>query len=365
MNKKNFLQKIKKEKTIIIIIGIILILAVISSAYIYRKYIITETLQQHNLTNKLNLVSTYGDSEAYHPKVLKFDDKWNGYKYWMSYTPYPKADDSKENPHIVASNNLIDWETPKGLINPLDERYNDGEPEQYDSDAHLVYNKDLDRLECYWRFVDDINNDVIIYRRCSNDGINFTEKEIFIKSNNRKEKDYVSPAIIYENGTYKMWYVDKKKVKYQETKDCKKWTNEVVVLIKYEDPKLRTWHLDVVHTQKGYEMLTVAYTDINKRGIMDLYYSCSSKEVEDWDIATKILSPKVGTKSWDNKGLYRSTMIMEDDTYIVFYSGISDKKNRGIGIAYGNDIKNLKRLNIKSLDEEKKFEELINEEERI
>ena len=44
----------------------------------------------YNSKNKLNIISTYGDNEAYHPKVLTFKEKWNGYKYWMVSTPYPK-----------------------------------------------------------------------------------------------------------------------------------------------------------------------------------------------------------------------------------------------------------------------------------
>ena len=156
----------------------------------------------YNCKYKLNIVSPYGDIEAYHPKVINFKDEWNGYKYWMSYTPYPNGDDSKENPCIVASNDLITWKEPAGLVNPIDERIDDGEPLQYNSDAHLVYNYDLDRLECYWRFVNDVQNEVIIYRRCTKDGVHFSDKEIIIREEDRKNKDYVSPAIEYENGIY-------------------------------------------------------------------------------------------------------------------------------------------------------------------
>ena len=48
----------------------------------------------NNSKYQLNIISEYGDNEAYHPKVLSFENDWNGYKYWMSYTPYPQGDDS-------------------------------------------------------------------------------------------------------------------------------------------------------------------------------------------------------------------------------------------------------------------------------
>ena len=164
--------------------------------------------QNYNSMYKLNIVSSYGDDEAYHPKVLAFDEQWNGYKYWMSYTPYPQGDDAKENPEIVASNDLLTWEVPNGLKNPLDEPEDTQAQKRYNSDSHIVYNTDLNRMECYWRYVDDIEDKVIIYRRTTKDGIKWTPKEITANSTSRKKKDYISPAIIYQNGIYKMWYVD-------------------------------------------------------------------------------------------------------------------------------------------------------------
>lgn len=49
--------------------------------------------------SKLDIISSYGDDQAFHPKVLNFEKPWNGYRYWMAYTPYPGADQRKENPH--------------------------------------------------------------------------------------------------------------------------------------------------------------------------------------------------------------------------------------------------------------------------
>lgn len=78
-----------------------------------------------NAPNKLSIIGPYGDDEAYHPKVLYFENGWNGYTYWLSYTPYPHADDTKEDPCIACSNDLETWVVPPGLINPLSRRDND------------------------------------------------------------------------------------------------------------------------------------------------------------------------------------------------------------------------------------------------
>lgn len=312
--------------------------------------------KSYNSKYQLNIITPYGDIEAYHPKVLNFKSKWNGYKYWMSYTPYPRGDASKENPCIVASNDLINWETPKELVNPLDERIDDGVEEQYNSDSHIVYNPDNDELECYWRFVDDVNNKCIIYRMKSSDGEHWTEKEITAYSNNRKRKDYISPAIIYEGKTYKMWYVDvNSKVRYATSIDGIKWTDEKEINITYEE-KIKTWHLDVIKTEKGYEMLTVAFENWKKHNDMSLYYTYSI-DGWNWEQAKTILEPTTKTGYWDNKGLYRSSFIFENGMYYVFYGGTSKSYNHGIGLVYGKDIYNLIKIDT-NFKNEKQVEEL-------
>ena len=139
----------KKKKIIILII----LLIIFALCFIPN--------QNYNSKYQMEIVGTYGDNESYHPKVLSFEQKWNGYKYWMAYTPYPQGDDSKENPHIAVSNDLINWNT---LIN-LDVPEETIPQIRYNSDAHIVYNNELDRLECYWRYVDDKEDKAIMYRR--------------------------------------------------------------------------------------------------------------------------------------------------------------------------------------------------------
>lgn len=98
-----------------------------------------------NAEGSLGLVSPYGDSQVTHPKLIDVGAAGlNGYRYWMSYTPYPYGDSSKENPCVAASNDLIEWVTPEGLNQPLDV------PEDnrgYNSDSHLVFDSDSNTLE--------------------------------------------------------------------------------------------------------------------------------------------------------------------------------------------------------------------------
>lgn len=304
-----------------------------------EKYI---TNNNSNSPTRLKLISKYGDNQAYHPKVLNFKEKWNGYKYWIAYSPYPYANSKYENPHIRVSNDLINWEELSPNINPLDEVKNTENGIRYNSDPHLVYNSDTNELECWWRYVDSKEYIIKIYRRKTKDGINWTLKEEIFTSK-RDKVDWISPAIIYEDGIYKIWYVYNTKVNYIESEDLKEFTEPRVINIDYEDG-VKTWHIDVIHTKKGYEMITVAFSDWRHRSVMNLYYTYSLDNIK-YENAKVILKPTTGTNYWDNSGLYRSSMIYENDKYYVFYSGQGTNNAKGIGLMSGKDIFNLKTVN--------------------
>lgn len=308
-----------------------------------KNYEYTENV--HNAAYKLDLNDGKTDMHATHPKVLNFKEKWNGYKYWLVYSPYPFANDKYENPWLVASNDLINWETPKGLKNPIEPTPKNYKHEYiYNSDPHIVYNEDTNKMELYFRFVDDTNDKVIIYRRTSTNGIDWTDKEAII-TDTRSKRDYMSPAIIYDKGIYKMWYVDHdKNVHYMESTDGYKYGEAKTLDLDYPIPKLQSWHVDAIKTEKGYELLTVAYRYHKDRNSMNLYYF-KSTDNEDYSKGIIVLRPSL--ISWDNKGIYRSTFIYENNTYYVFYSGISMGNERGVALSYGEHIENLIGSNIK------------------
>ena len=68
---------------------------------------------------KLNIPTPDGSGQCVHPSVVKMPNAWNGYIYWMAFTPFPNGDYTKENPCIVASNDGINWVVPTGVVNPL------------------------------------------------------------------------------------------------------------------------------------------------------------------------------------------------------------------------------------------------------
>ena len=296
----------------------------------------------------LNLKDERGRTQATHPKVLRFQKKWNGYRYWIAYTPYPYGNAIKENPCVMASNDLVKWNIISKKNIPLDKPPGKATKKRYNSDTHLVYINDTDTLELYWRYVDDIKGTVTIYKMTTKDGIKWSNKEIVLKDN-RKKNDYLSPAIIYENGKYMMWYINQNiKLQYTEYDTNKKiWTKPREIKIDYKNKKLKTWHIDVIKNENHYEAIMVAYEDWNNRKNMKLFYS-NSYDNYNWTSAKEILNSKKG-------GLYRISILHFNNNYYILYSEISKRGKRGIGIAYGTDINDLNGLHTKNINKFRKY----------
>jgi len=339
-----------KKENIISIIGIIILITgiIISGIKFFspkKGYTVTgvpvidsKHLKTFKNQEKLKLITPDNDNEAYHPKIVAFDQKWNGYKYWIAFTPYHGRNAMIENPVINFSNDLETWYTYE-KNEPLDVP-DISDDKHYNSDTHLLYNESEDQLELFWRYVNEEDNKMIIYKMTSKDGVHWTEKEEFLKSNNRKEKDYVSPAIILENGVYKVWYVAKKAVFYLEKKgDTISKPKQLNIV--YENG-YKTWHIDVAYNKEigKYEMVTVAYFDVEKREKMFVYYT-SSADNETWSTPVAILGPTNDGDDWNSQGLYRSSILYYNDKYYVFYSGHNAKYDIGVGLACATKITEL------------------------
>lgn len=296
-----------------------------------------------NASSELKIKNAYGNYIDYHPSALYFKDGWNGYRYWLAYTPYEQNNDYWENPHIAVSNDLTHWETPPGFTNPLEPVPADYERGQcYNSDTELVFNSDTGRLECWWRYYDRPNNSVSLKRKTTADGVHWSEKEDMLVSGDMKKYDFLSPALLYENGKYRLWsinLVSNYDIEYRESTDGKNWSAIQKIKVEYENPKYNHWHLDVIHTPKGYEMDISAFLKgTNDHNVMSLYYSYSPDNVT-YTKARVLLNPRRNTKNWDNKGIYRSSLLYADGKYYLFYSGINKGTGPvGIGLVSGNDV---------------------------
>lgn len=296
-----------------------------------------------NASKPLNLRNAYGNIYNYHPSVFYFEKGWNGYKYWCAYTPYSNSEDYWENPHIEVSNDLKNWSTPKGFSNPLEPVPENHLPYKvYNSDTELVYNTNTKQLECWWRFFDKPNNRTVLRRKTTKDGVQWSKTEDMLTGEMGK-CDFLSPALLYENGVYRMWSIDQNagySLDYRESKDGKNWKTVRSIKINYKDKKLRNWHIDLIHTAKGYEALISAFNPKSKEKYrhMDLYYVFSADNIS-YTTAEKIFSHSESGKAFDNMGLYRSSLLYANGKYYMFYSALNkDIGPAGIGLVSGKDI---------------------------
>ncbi|CAM3364667.1 hypothetical protein [Vagococcus fessus] len=312
-----------------------------------------------NSKERLFLPTAYGNIDLIHPSVILLDEPFNGYKFWMAATPYLKSDMSSENPHIYASNDGVTWDVPTGLVNPIDPK--PGQPKDrsiYNSDTHLIYNYEKNRLECFYR---EYNNKekikATIKLRTSTDGVHWSEESDIIKL-----PVGLSQAVVLEDGVYKMWYIDGNfDVCYIESVDgMKTWSEERIIPIEYKEKNVYSWHLDVQKNKDGsYGMLISSFKFENNKKVdlyntggarqeMGLYYG-SSKDNQNYSEFIKVLGPTTGTNNWDNRGLYRSCYVSKNDQVIVYYSGIRTDGGRGLGITVGKDMTHLKGVSFSDI----------------
>src|SRR5574344_906898 len=124
MKLKKQLLKIIYFLCLTVILFISMCSSSISKKYISIDNIKYETYPYKNIPkDKVNMwitIPTYDKSnETTHPKVLYFENGFNGYKYWMVSTPYPGNDAYLENPSIVVSNDGVNFIEPPGIKNPV------------------------------------------------------------------------------------------------------------------------------------------------------------------------------------------------------------------------------------------------------
>jgi len=202
------------------------------------------TMTAPNVAVAMTIIDSSCGLNMTHGKLMYFPSGWNGYKYWFCYTPYPS--EANENPSVQASNDLITWVEP--THNPIVPAPATG----YNSDPSFVYRQDLDRLEMWWRDVTVLSNP-IIQRVYTTDGVNWSASETCVSL-----RVYVSPCVFYENGRYILFGVSSGEIYCSESlTGLSDWSIPQKITVNWGT--LTAWHLDIIHTDLGYEMLISAY----------------------------------------------------------------------------------------------------------
>lgn len=279
-----------------------------------------------NATSPLNIETYDGGNEGLHPSCLYFKEGWNGYKFWFVFTPYKGMNDAIENPCMYVSQDGENFESLEGA-NPLDDITLPKEQE-YNSDPELVYNSDLNRIECWWRRVqrdkyptDDGKNREIIYRRFTYDGRTWSEKEVMLDLKNPFDETRlcISPALIYEDGIYRMWCSSAedfegkyRTINYYEMIDG----GMMELKSKHHLKKGTISHLDVIHENSKYWLIG---NEARIEGNPLKLYSFISPVNDEYKYEGVVLT-RGRRGRWDDRVTYRPSVVKVDNSLCLYYS---------------------------------------------
>lgn len=291
--------------------------------YEVRKAIVEKNALEFipNVAKSLNIPTSVPSSvtryeDVTHPNVLYFKNGWNGYKFWMAFTPYPMAVSMYENPSVVASNDNITWVEPaQNPIAPLEAGHT------FQSDPEILMNGN--KMELWYRATLNTAGelDTTFYRKTSTDGVNWTSREVMFKNNNKIDGEIVSQAILFEDGVYKMWFTRRGLTniytqEYAESSDGKTWTTRVLdIKMNHED--YHFWHGDVYKHDDGKIDMVIGCKSPTQPWAM--FYTYSYDNIT-FAPPMLLIKPALGTSYWDNQSLYKPSLEMVGNEYYLYYS---------------------------------------------
>ena len=275
-------------------------------------------------------IETYidGENQPTHPSVIDMGQEWNGFRYWMAYSPYPYADGAEENPCVCVSNDMYHWLTPDGLYNPI--AFNEETACDELKDPHIVYNDDLNSLEVW--YLGRINSTIksggtlLLFRKTSSDGVHWSEYEVM-----KELSGYLSPSIVYENGKYKLWAIQQSTsensgaLAYLESSDGKTWSNTAKCIFGDHPELQEIWHGAVSHDDKYRFVFIEASSKSNA-----ILYTESSDGLS-WQEPTKIVQKE---NFWE--GFYRPCILYSDNRYYCIYGVISQDNEWYLSMSTGD-----------------------------
>lgn len=280
-------------------------------------------------------IKTYfaGRNQPTHPNVIAFDTPWHGYRYYMGYTPYPYGNGFEENPCLAGSNDLIHWENPEGLRNPIATSEELACDELKDS--HLLYRGDLDRLEMWYlgRIESTMaeGGQLHCLRKVSKDGRSWSNYEVMYSFG---AFNLVSESVIY-NGEYLFWGIRHTKedtgLYFMRSSDGICWTEPE----KCEIPGADTtdmWHGTVIYQEGRYHFVWVGNSGA-ARGRVYYAHSMDGLRFSDPQV---IIENDAG---W--KFLYRPCLLKTRGQWYCYYGVIRCDNRWMISMSRGESLHNL------------------------
>ncbi len=271
-------------------------------------------------TDALQIKTHYaGKNQCTHPNVVVFPKPWNGYRYYMAFTPLPFGNGSEENPSVAASNDLIHWDNlpDKNAIRPIAWCEETACDEL--KDTHLLYRSDLDRIELW--YLGRINSCIqekgplYVFRKTSVDGKQWSEYEVMFSFDGF---NLASPSVLWNGKSYSFWGIrGNKGLHYCEVFDNHSHSPFQECRIPGVE-RTDIWHGSVEIIDGKYTFVWVG----NRKGTNEQIFYAESSDGLHFSDYQRILSNDSG---W--QFLYRPCLIKENDQFHLFY-GVITHENR-------------------------------------
>jgi len=263
-----------------------------------------------------------GDDSGYgtpHPDVLYFPAGEDGYKYWMYYEKGITGIDNEI--YLVRSNDGLNW-TEAGISNPILDNIT-GEEHIPDPDVIKVGST-------WYMFLGrGLGAAMQIYRLTSSDGKSWSDPQMVIDTGGAgawDEDGVLSPTVIYEDGTFYLWYTGEDAEYYQTglatstngidfTKDA---GNPVFSPEAGEWDSQAIWHIQVVKLQDHYRLYYNG--DDGSPWTYPIGLATSSDKTNWVRYSGNPIMTKLGT-GWEADRLYRMSVLQDISGNVVLKDG--------------------------------------------
>lgn len=278
------------------------------------------TFSKDGFYKELVFPNPYPDeiNQPVHTSIAKCDSLFNGFKYWIAFTPYPDYDSAFENPSVIATNNFEVFHEPSS--NPLVPAPRVG----YNADTHIVFNDDYTILYLLFRERGNgINNLKVMH---TEDGVTWTSPITILTGTSANKKDFASPSCWLSDGKWNIIYhnldADTPKPMYKIISDTSDIYGtystpvQVVIPLSPNGANLGWWHSFIAKVSDT-QLIGIVQDGLSLASPGNLYFIQSFDNGLTFDLCNRKITCQ--------DRFYRSTFFRELDSLIVFPSKFSGK----------------------------------------
>lgn len=284
-----------------------------------------------NARAPLRISTPDGSGQAVHPDVIHIPEGFAGYEYWFAFTPYPFGAAKLENPCVRASHDGLTWNLPPGAPDPVvpapdgfGRHHADTELAYWDNRLHLIF------------MTTTMGEARSIFSVASTtDGRSWTRPCVLLA-----DDWIVSPCLLANEGGWRLWYIQchareaKPRGRLLRRTGANLKSLGEAELCRLEIPGHTLWHIDIIETPSGYEGLATTFPHGADPTRTQLFHVASSDGLD-----FRLTSPRPllapSRFGWDNRFIYRSSFLLENGRYRIWYSAASWELRCGIGYLTG------------------------------